>query len=87
MTAIQMATINTASYFGLSSAGAIAPGYRADFVILRPGRASLLRLAELLSGGAVRSVVGETLALEQVHEAHRRMESGHTGGKIVLSMG
>ncbi len=32
--AIRMATINTARYFNLRSMGAIAPGYKADFVIL-----------------------------------------------------
>lgn len=34
MTAIQMATINTASYFGLAEAGAVAPGCQADFAVL-----------------------------------------------------
>jgi adenine deaminase len=32
--AIQMASINTARYFGLRHRGAVAPGYRADFVLL-----------------------------------------------------
>jgi len=32
--AIQMASINTARYFGLRHRGAIAPGYRADFLLL-----------------------------------------------------
>ncbi len=32
--AIKMATYNTASYFGLKSRGAVAPGYRADLVLL-----------------------------------------------------
>ena len=32
--AIQMASINTARYFGLRRIGAVAPGYRADFVLL-----------------------------------------------------
>jgi adenine deaminase len=34
ITAIQMATINTAEYFGLRNVGAIAPGYRADLLVL-----------------------------------------------------
>lgn len=34
ITAIQMATINTAEYFGLYDQGAIAPGYKADIVFL-----------------------------------------------------
>ena len=32
--AIRMATINTARYFGLRSMGAIAPGYKADMLVL-----------------------------------------------------
>jgi adenine deaminase len=34
MAAVQMATINTAEYFGLRNMGAIAPGYRADLLVL-----------------------------------------------------
>lgn len=34
ITAIKMATINTATYFGLEGYGAIAPGYHADFAVL-----------------------------------------------------
>lgn len=32
--AVKMATFNTASYFGLKDRGAVAPGYRADLVLL-----------------------------------------------------
>ena len=32
--AIQMASINTARYFGLKNIGAIAPGFKADFILL-----------------------------------------------------
>ncbi len=32
--AVQMASVNTARYFGLRRRGAVAPGYRADFVLL-----------------------------------------------------
>jgi adenine deaminase len=34
MRAIQMASINTARYFGLKNIGAISPGFRADFILL-----------------------------------------------------
>lgn len=34
LTAIQLATINTAECFGLQEIGAIAPGYKADFLLL-----------------------------------------------------
>jgi adenine deaminase len=33
-TAVQLVTINPAEYFGLKDRGAVAPGYRADFVVL-----------------------------------------------------
>jgi NADPH:quinone reductase-like Zn-dependent oxidoreductase len=59
---------------------------RADFVILRPARKSLLRLAELLGSGRLRSVISKTLVLERIHEAHERMQSQHTMGKIVVLM-
>jgi adenine deaminase len=32
--AVQMATLNPAEYFGLKDRGAVAPGYRADFLVL-----------------------------------------------------
>ncbi len=34
VTAVQMASINTAEYFGLRDMGAIAPGYRADLLVV-----------------------------------------------------
>jgi adenine deaminase len=34
LTAIQLATLNPAEYFGLNERGALAPGYRADLVVL-----------------------------------------------------
>ena len=42
MTAIRMATLNTADYFGLHDRGAVAPGRRADLIVFsdlqRPAR-------------------------------------------------
>lgn len=35
LTAITMATLNPATYFGLKNRGAVAPGYKADLVILK----------------------------------------------------
>ncbi len=34
ITAVRMVTLNTATYFGLKDRGAIAPGYRADLVVM-----------------------------------------------------
>jgi adenine deaminase len=35
LTALQMATLNPAEYFGLGDRGAVAPGYRADLVVMK----------------------------------------------------
>lgn len=51
VTAIQMATINTAEYFGLRNVGAVAPGYRADLVVLDD--LETVRVAQVYSAGAL----------------------------------
>jgi adenine deaminase len=47
--AIQMASINTARYFGLKNIGAIAPGFRADFILLDDLES--FRISEVFLGG------------------------------------
>lgn len=47
--AIQMATINTASYFGLKNIGAVLPGYSADLLVLDDLKE--MSIAEVYSGG------------------------------------
>ena len=49
LTAIRMATINTALYFGLEERGAVAPGYRADLLILSSLRP--VRVRSVIKGG------------------------------------
>ncbi|MGD8793617.1 MAG: adenine deaminase, partial [Anaerolineae bacterium] len=49
VTAIQMATINTAEYFGLKAVGAVAPGYRADLLIL--DNLEAVEVAQVYAGG------------------------------------
>ena len=43
-------------------------------------------LAALLGQGALRPVVSHRLPLEAAAEAHRILEAGHAGGKIVLDV-
>jgi adenine deaminase len=47
--AIQMASINTARYFGLKNLGAIGPGFRADFILLDDLES--FRISEVFLGG------------------------------------
>jgi len=44
-------------------------------------------LADLLDTGALRPVISATLPLSEAAEAHRLLEQGHSGGKIVLTVG
>ena len=45
------------------------------------------RCAEYIDRGDLCIEVAETFALEQAADAHRRIEEGHTRGKLVLTMG
>jgi adenine deaminase len=47
--AVQLATINTAQYFGVQDVGAIAPGYRADLLVLDD--LSRVKVAEVYAAG------------------------------------
>ncbi len=47
--AVQMASINTARYFGLNNIGAVAPGFRADFILLEDLES--FRISEVFLGG------------------------------------
>ena len=49
--AIRMVTCNTATYFGLHDAGAVAPGYRADLLIL--SSLAPIRVQSVIKGGRV----------------------------------
>ncbi|MGO4888344.1 adenine deaminase [Anaerobacillus sp. MEB173] len=49
VTAIQMASINTAQCFGLEEKGAIAPGYQADFLLL--DEMDTLKISHVYKGG------------------------------------
>jgi NADPH:quinone reductase len=44
------------------------------------------RLAALLASGTLRPVVSHVLPLAAAAEAHRIIESGHAGGKVVLDV-
>lgn len=54
------------------------------YVFVRPERAHLDALADLADAGKLRVDLAEVLPLEQIAEAHRRSEAGHTRGKIAV---
>lgn len=58
--AIQMATINAASYFGLEELGAIAPGYRADMVVI--GDLKEMEILKVFKAGRLVAEQGRLLA-------------------------
>jgi adenine deaminase len=63
VTAIQIATINPASYYGLNDRGAITPGRRADLVVLDNLRNVTTKM--VLRGGAVVALDGQLLPFEK----------------------
>jgi NADPH:quinone reductase-like Zn-dependent oxidoreductase len=62
-------------------------GARAELLIMSPSSEQLARIAELVAAGEVRVELTEVLPLTEVQRAHELIESGHTRGKIVLTVG
>jgi NADPH2:quinone reductase len=54
-------------------------------VLVRAGRDRLYELAAEVAAG-VRPIVANTYPLERVADAHRRLESGRVGGKLVITL-
>jgi NADPH:quinone reductase-like Zn-dependent oxidoreductase len=63
-----------------------ARGARAELLVMSPSSENLARIAELVAGGEVRVELSEVLPLSDVQRAHELSESGHTRGKIVLTV-
>jgi len=63
-----------------------ARGVRAELLVMSPSSEQLTRIAELVAGGEVRVEISEVLPLTEVQQAHELSESGHTRGKIVLTV-
>jgi NADPH:quinone reductase-like Zn-dependent oxidoreductase len=63
-----------------------ARGVRAELLVMSPSSKQLARIAELVASGEVRVELSEVLPLTEVQQAHELSESGHTRGKIVLTV-
>jgi NADPH:quinone reductase-like Zn-dependent oxidoreductase len=55
-------------------------------VLISDSDVRIRALARLLDAGSIRPVIADVLPLDHAAEAHRRLETGHTGGKIVLQV-
>jgi NADPH:quinone reductase-like Zn-dependent oxidoreductase len=62
-------------------------GARAELLVMSPNPEQLARIAELVVAGDVRVEIAEALPLAEVQRAHELSESGHTRGKIILTVG
>jgi NADPH:quinone reductase-like Zn-dependent oxidoreductase len=63
-----------------------ARGATAQLLVMSPNSEQLARIAELVAGGEVRVEISQLLPLTEVQQAHQLSESGHTRGKIVLTV-
>jgi len=61
-------------------------GVRAELLVMSPSSEQLARIAELVAAGDVRVEITETFPLAEVQRAHTLSESGHTRGKIILTV-
>jgi NADPH2:quinone reductase len=65
---------------------AIDRNVRIHGVLVHPDRRTLNRLGEAVEAGALRAIVDAVVDPELIAQAHRRVETGHGQGKIVLRM-
>jgi NADPH:quinone reductase-like Zn-dependent oxidoreductase len=61
-------------------------GVRAELLVMSANAEGLARVAKLVDSGAVRVEIAQTFPLAEVRQAHELSESGHTRGKIVLTV-
>jgi NADPH:quinone reductase-like Zn-dependent oxidoreductase len=61
-------------------------GARAELLVMSPSTDQLAHIAELVARGEVQVEISEVLPLTEVQQAHEHSESGHTRGKIVLTV-
>jgi NADPH:quinone reductase-like Zn-dependent oxidoreductase len=65
---------------------ASARGVRAERLIMSPSSDQLAHIAKLVADGEVHVEIAETIPLQEAARAHALSESGHTRGKIILTV-
>jgi NADPH:quinone reductase-like Zn-dependent oxidoreductase len=61
-------------------------GVRAVFMLVEPDQQGLREISALIENGRLRVIVDAVFPLEQAAQAHTLGETGHTTGKIVLTV-
>ena len=61
-------------------------GVRAELLVMSPSSEQLARIAELVAAGDVRVEIAEAIPFAEIQRAHELSESGHTRGKLVLTL-
>nr|WP_241755592.1 NAD(P)-dependent alcohol dehydrogenase [Actinomadura sp. RB99] len=79
----RMASLS-AKGMGYAMLSALLPGPRARMARMKPTRAHLNELADHVERGDLRPVLHKVYAMEEIAEAHRSMETGHSRGKRVV---
>jgi NADPH:quinone reductase-like Zn-dependent oxidoreductase len=62
-------------------------GARAELLIMSPNPEQMGEIGALVAGGDVHVEIAETVPLQETARAHTLSESGHTRGKIILTVG
>jgi NADPH:quinone reductase-like Zn-dependent oxidoreductase len=63
-----------------------ARGVRAQLLVMSPNAEQLARIGELVAADEVKVEIAAVMPLADAAEAHRLSESGHTRGKIILTL-
>jgi NADPH:quinone reductase-like Zn-dependent oxidoreductase len=63
------------------------PGHQVSFLSVRPSRAGLSVLADLVDAGQVTPIIRARFALGDIARAHALVETGHGEGKVVVDVG
>lgn len=62
-------------------------GVRAQLLVMSPNADQLARIGELVAADEVKVEIAKLLPFAEVRAAHALSESGHTRGKIILTLG
>lgn len=63
-----------------------ARGVRAELLVMSPSSDQLTRIGELVAAGNVHVEIAESIPLDEVQRAHELSQSGHTRGKLILTV-